>query len=408
VLPEQPLVSVVIPTKNRRILLRQTLQSIIDQTISNWEAIVVDDGSNDGTEEMIQSVAAADRRIRYSKRTREPAGAPTCRNIGLSLAQGEFILFLDSDDLLAPICLEERLKLINSDSRLMYAVGGRRTFRGVPGDVVEEVGCAEERYDFLRCLCMHYPWQTSGPLWRRSVFDRIGVWDESLEIGQDVDLATRALLFGLPYKKTHRIDYYYRLSDSGLGCQSESKEKQTFHLRRIEKTHELLKQRGMLSGLVRTAIAGNYLWVAQNLAWRGELKAGREVWERTRQTKLVGNWHFFIAQLLLQALARGRFQARVFAPIAAFCLPRGYLIHPHYSNMSLRRVDSFGRYSPVHYPRGCGPCVDEGDFSYWRWFTNPARRLAQLLRPKTASLTPQLGEEFQRPNEGSNKTAYID
>src|ERR1041384_8859296 len=117
---DKSLVSVVIPTKNRRALLAEALQSVRAQTYPNWEAIVVDDGSNDGTESVGREIGAADQRVRFVSREREPRGAPACRNIGLSLANGNFILFLDSDDLLAPSCLEARLQAFELEPNLMY------------------------------------------------------------------------------------------------------------------------------------------------------------------------------------------------------------------------------------------------------------------------------------------------
>ena len=70
-----PLVSVVIPTKNRRELLRETIESVVSQTYANWETVVVDDDSNDRTGEMIQSIAATDQRVRFVRRERNPPGA---------------------------------------------------------------------------------------------------------------------------------------------------------------------------------------------------------------------------------------------------------------------------------------------------------------------------------------------
>jgi glycosyltransferase involved in cell wall biosynthesis len=77
-------VSIIIPTKNRCELLRETLASVVAQTYSEWEAIVIDDGSTDDTEQMVMTMAATERRVRFLRRERRPTGAATCRNLSFS------------------------------------------------------------------------------------------------------------------------------------------------------------------------------------------------------------------------------------------------------------------------------------------------------------------------------------
>src|SRR5918993_3885046 len=96
---ENPSVSVIIPVYNRVNLVRETLQSVIDQTYADWEAIVVDDGSTDGSYELVIKFAELDHRIKSFRRDRQPKGAPVCRNIGVTKSVGQFLIFLDSDDL---------------------------------------------------------------------------------------------------------------------------------------------------------------------------------------------------------------------------------------------------------------------------------------------------------------------
>ena len=97
---ETPLVSIVIPLYNRAELIAETLQSVLMQFYQNWECIVVDDGSTDNSFQVIKSLFEKDNRIKVYERNREPKGASTCRNIGIEKSNGEYIIFLDSDDLL--------------------------------------------------------------------------------------------------------------------------------------------------------------------------------------------------------------------------------------------------------------------------------------------------------------------
>src|SRR2546425_10141458 len=92
-----PLVSVVIPTRNRALRLRRAIQSACGQTVRELEILVVDDGSTDDTPGVVESAAAADRRVRLIRKDRS-AGAPAARNDGIRAAGGELIATLDDDD----------------------------------------------------------------------------------------------------------------------------------------------------------------------------------------------------------------------------------------------------------------------------------------------------------------------
>lgn len=127
---KKPLVSVIIPVFNRENLIGETLDSVISQTYANWECIVVDDGSHDNTEEVVNSYANMDNRITYFSRpnTRNKGASPS-RNYGLEQATGDFIQFLDSDDLLHPNKLEEQLKHLESAPLLSVATCKWGSFR---------------------------------------------------------------------------------------------------------------------------------------------------------------------------------------------------------------------------------------------------------------------------------------
>src|SRR2546423_6010094 len=99
------LVSVIIPTYNRAELLQECINSVLNQSYSSFECIVVDDGSLDNTGDVVKKKMLDDKRIRYviNKRTK---GAQGARNTGISNATGQYLQFLDSDDYLHPKKLE--------------------------------------------------------------------------------------------------------------------------------------------------------------------------------------------------------------------------------------------------------------------------------------------------------------
>lgn len=115
------LVSIVTPAYNASNTIRETADSVISQTFSNWEWLIVDDGSSDNTIEIIQSLIEKDRRIKLLK-TESNSGAATARNVGIKEAKGNFIAYIDSDDLWEKDKLEKQIKfMIDNDYAFTYS-----------------------------------------------------------------------------------------------------------------------------------------------------------------------------------------------------------------------------------------------------------------------------------------------
>lgn len=210
-----PLVSVVVPTKNRLDYLRETLASLVAQTHSCWEAIVVDDGSTDGTAASLRHDWKHDPRIQpiFRPDHRPEGGAQVCRNLGLSHARGDFVLFLDSDDLLSPDCLARRCAVLATDPTLDFVVGQCTQFDDAPSAGDPLWARWEPGQDDLDAFLGvgQIPWQTSGPLWRRQALARVGPWDERLvHAGHDHEFHVRALCRGLRHTKLTNVDYHWR------------------------------------------------------------------------------------------------------------------------------------------------------------------------------------------------------
>ena len=120
---DHPLVSVVIPCYNQAIYLSEALDSLLQQTYQNWEAIVVNDGSPDDTENVALGYVEKDKRIKYL--CEENAGPSSARNMGIKYAKGEFILPLDADDLIKPEYIEIAIDTFdkNPSIKLVYCQG---------------------------------------------------------------------------------------------------------------------------------------------------------------------------------------------------------------------------------------------------------------------------------------------
>jgi glycosyltransferase involved in cell wall biosynthesis len=288
-----PLVSIVIPTKNRRDLLRETIDSVVSQTYVKWEAIVVDDGSDDHTGEMIQSIGATDQRVRFVRRERSPAGASTCRNLGVSATNGECVIFLDSDDLLAPTCLERRVQVMEQNPKIDFAVFLARMFHTIPGDAPYLWNHFTTEDDLDRFLRFDVPWPTCGPLWRKTSLARIGLWEERALCAQDWEFHIRAIAAGLNYLKIPEVDSYCRSVRPGSIGSSWGKRRHVCNRVRLFKNIiAVLRSKGLLAKRRRRILAGEYYDHAFRLAHGRRLAL--KIWISGWRARIVGNFKFII------------------------------------------------------------------------------------------------------------------
>lgn len=178
-------VSVIIPTYNRRDFLREALQSVFEQTLPSLEVLVADDGSTDDTAAMV-AVEFPTVRILFQP-NRGPSAA---RNLGIRTARGEWLAFLDSDDLWLPRKLERQLTELARRPRYRIAytdeIWIRRGVRVNPGKVHRKYS----GWIFPRCLplCIISP---SSVIVHREVFEAAGLFDEALPVCEDYDLWLR-------------------------------------------------------------------------------------------------------------------------------------------------------------------------------------------------------------------------
>jgi glycosyltransferase involved in cell wall biosynthesis len=153
-----PTVSVVIPTYNREKLLPVSVDSVLRQTFDDWELLVIDDRSTDGTRQVVEDYARRDPRIKYhlNRRVKGPSGA---RNQGIDVAAGDFVAFLDSDDEWAPDHLEGMLYYLRKyPARIeVMSANAVRKLRAT-GEVYQraELDLTKYRYDVLeKACCFH-------------------------------------------------------------------------------------------------------------------------------------------------------------------------------------------------------------------------------------------------------------
>ena len=208
---EEPLVSVITPLYNREDLVAVTIESVLKQTYPHWEHIIVDDGSTDNSTRVVQSIAASDSRIKLLVRHRKPKGAPTCRNIGIENASGKYIIFLDSDDLLQPTCLENRVQQIEKYI-LDFMVFQGKTASENESYNDRLINIFTEKNDLARFIKQDLPWLIHGVIWKKkSLLKNELFWDESLPSAQDFKFHISAILRNMKYKKVKETDHIWNL-----------------------------------------------------------------------------------------------------------------------------------------------------------------------------------------------------
>ena len=182
--------SVVIPTYNRAPLLARTLESVWRQRFRDYEVIVVDDGSNDGTMEYLRSVGGPIKALHQKNK-----GAGSARNLGVSNAIAEYVAFLDSDDVWFPWTLATFREVIHKHNRPSLISAATIEFQDRVPNIEREEFAAECFEDYLQ-TANDPAYVGSGTLVvKRSIFDQIGGFDVSLSVGEDLDFYFRAGIY---------------------------------------------------------------------------------------------------------------------------------------------------------------------------------------------------------------------
>lgn len=192
------LVSVVTPCHNAASFVGETLDSVLAQTQPEVEHIVVDDGSSDGSWEVIEAYARAHpERVRGIRLERNRGGSHA-RNVGARQARGGYVMFLDADDLIEPETLAALVEAVrNRPGTLGVCEWGRLVQReGAWVEQPREVAFPSLSADPLKEWLEGRWVPTCSVLWRREVYDGTGGWDETLTGDDDGELMRRALLEG--------------------------------------------------------------------------------------------------------------------------------------------------------------------------------------------------------------------
>jgi glycosyltransferase involved in cell wall biosynthesis len=217
---ETPKVSVVVATYNRATLLAETIDSVLQQRFQDYELIVVDDGSTDGTQALLQSYRS---RIRYLYQ--ENRGPSAARNLGVRHARAPWIAFQDSDDLTEPNHLETLYAYANEHPRcgMVFANGaylsGAERKRGTIIPLAKSRRLANEGVRLVDLFEKSIV-RLQASLISKDAYHAVGGHDESLRICMDLDLSFR-LLMHYPVAYLDRGVFLYRFHEGNIGKNEE-------------------------------------------------------------------------------------------------------------------------------------------------------------------------------------------
>jgi glycosyltransferase involved in cell wall biosynthesis len=228
-LENNPFFSIVLPVFNRENRINRAIQSILNQEFNDWELIVVNDASTDGTKEILDKIKNPQIRVIHNEVNLERC---VSRNIGIEHTKGEFICFLDSDDYHLPFHLTRIYDLIKSRNfeKAFYfsnayneSESGERSDRFCPN-----LDTNEPYHYFLNFTVNPQRWAV-----HKSIFDKVK-FDPEVIICEDMDTSMRIVAAGFPvYQLQERTTVYVAASDSFTHGDSKKWEKELFYLKQI-------------------------------------------------------------------------------------------------------------------------------------------------------------------------------
>lgn len=215
-----PTLSIIMPTFNHEKELAVMIDSIRNNTYGDWELLVVDDGSEEETIQLLRKYVQNDPRIKLFHRNRLPKGAPTCRNIGIDEAKGEYIVFFDSDDYITADCLANRIREIKAHGELDFMVFPSGLY--IDNKFVRmahklSFGYKTEDDDIAAFARRTLPFIVWNNIYKAESICRHHLyWNENLRSLQDAEYNISAITKGLKYEYASvKADYGYRINMTG-------------------------------------------------------------------------------------------------------------------------------------------------------------------------------------------------
>src|SRR5262249_2405326 len=256
------LVSIIIPCYNAERFLTETLESALGQTYRNIEIIIVDDGSTDNSADIIRSYGD-----RIKAQFGPNRGASAARNLGTELARGEFIQYLDADDLLMADAIERRIAALHEDAADVAYSDWERLVEIEPG-VFEVDGVRVRRIEDVHpnpeIAVLTYFWAPPAALtYRRSIVEKVGGWKEWLPAMEDARFLQDAVMVGGRCTYSAGVGARYRVHRSAR--LSRRSDYMLYVFRNACDLQTEFETKGQMNAEVRRAFAGIYDYAARSL-----------------------------------------------------------------------------------------------------------------------------------------------
>ena len=230
-------------------MVSEMIDSIIANTFQDWELLAVDDGASAEVKKVL-SKYSKDSRIHFIERTSHPKGAQHCRNIGLSNARGEYIIFVDSDDYITPQCLETRVKYMEQNPDMDFMVFPSGTYNNkqfTSFDPKRPFGYPIYNDDITAFLRKMLPFVVWSNIYRaKSLLSHNISWDENILSLQDSDFNLQVLLTHLKYGYAScEPDYGYRIENNTASISTKIHTEEHFrsHLYCLEKFYKTVQEK---------------------------------------------------------------------------------------------------------------------------------------------------------------------
>lgn len=292
-------VSIITPLYNSSAFIRETLASLLNQTNTNWESILVDDGSTDDTALVVEPFLK-DKRFRYL--WQENQGIAAARNLGVRAASGDWICLLDHDDRWFPTKLEKQMSYALANNCQILGTDAfivERASRWIYSDLFKEQAASVERsvtdpsIDVFGILIKTNFICTCSVMLRKSLFDKHGLFDPRAEPADDFDMWLRCMPDATMGFLNEPLVEYFRHESNHSNDEVRMLEKLLYTLQKNARRHR-----------------GNGKRVQQfneSMAWQYDVLFGKLINQRA---------HTLILKHALKLLARGRPGFRILSPVA--------------------------------------------------------------------------------------------
>lgn len=296
------MVSTVIPVFNRAAMLGEAVRSVLNQSWPKLEVIVVDDGSTDETPVVASEIAQSSNGV-VKVVSQANAGVGGARRAGGAVASGEYVQFLDSDDLLLPDKFSMQIACLRADPEAGICYGKTRTnnYGRMSLNPVKRTG-VELRHVFPELLRSRL-WDTSTPLYRRSALDVIGPWPVSRQL-EDWQFDAQAGAAGIKLCYVDEFVSETRNHDEPRLCHAWMSDPRAMQ----DRVNAYLRvyEYAVLAGVERNGpdmqnYARSMFWMARTAGSTGLTREAEQLFRAARSTQLVPGWDYRLVGLCAHA-----------------------------------------------------------------------------------------------------------